>query len=263
MDGINISNAGMPALKVSDLSIGYGDRTVLRDLNFTVHQGEIFAVMGPSGCGKSTLLKHIIGIYPVQQGSVEIFGQDLSRNQIPDGSNIARLFGVTYQGGALLGSLTLSENIALVLEEHTSWNKTRIRQVVQEKLELVGLGEFGDFLPAEISGGMKKRAGLARALALDPPLLFFDEPSAGLDPLSSAALDKLILQLRNEQQRTIVIVTHELDSVFAIADRVIMLDKNTRTIAAEGDPRELKRHCPEVWVRKFLNRDGLLREQDI
>lgn len=253
--------AQIPALEICNVSVGYGDRTVLHDLNFSVAQGEIFAVMGGSGCGKSTLLKHIIGIHPLQAGSVKIFGKVISGNNALSESEVARTFGVTYQGGALLGSLTLAENVALVLEEHTDLTAREIKEKVMERLSWVNLEQFADFYPSEISGGMKKRAGLARALALDPPLLFFDEPSAGLDPVSSAELDRLIMKMRNGFNRTVVIVTHELDSVFTIADRIIMLDKNTGTIAETGDPRVLQKTSTVPWVKNFLNRDGLAYEK--
>ena len=253
--------AQIPALEICNVSVGYGDRTVLHDLNFSVAQGEIFAVMGGSGCGKSTLLKHIIGIHPLQAGSVKIFGKVISGNNALSESEIARTFGVTYQGGALLGSLTLAENVALVLEEHTNLSGREIKEKVMERLSWVNLEQFADFYPSEISGGMKKRAGLARALALDPPLLFFDEPSAGLDPVSSAELDRLIMKMRDGFNRTVVIVTHELDSVFTIADRIIMLDKNTGTIAETGDPRVLQKTSTFPWVKNFLNLDGLAYEK--
>ena len=246
-------------LEVRDLVIGYGDRIILQNLNFKVSEGEIFCIMGGSGCGKSTLLKHIIGLYPPKSGDILLSGKSIVNATTDERRDIMRHFGVTYQGGALFGSMNVFENIALPLQEYTDKSAAEIEQIVNEKLKLVDLEGFGSYMPAELSGGMCKRAGLARALALNPELLFFDEPSAGLDPITSAGLDRLILSLRKQFNTTIIVVTHELDSVFAIADRVIMLDKSTRTIAAEGAPRELLNDSANSWVRNFLNRDGLKR----
>ena len=246
-------------LEVRDLVIGYGDRIILQNLNFKVSEGEIFCIMGGSGCGKSTLLKHIIGLYPPKAGDILLSGKSIVNATPDERRDIMRHFGVTYQGGALFGSMNVFENIALPLQEYTDKSAEEIEKIVNEKLKLVDLEGFGNYMPAELSGGMCKRAGLARALALNPELLFFDEPSAGLDPITSAGLDRLILSLREQFNTTIIVVTHELDSVFAIADRVIMLDKSTRTIAAEGAPRELLNDSANSWVRNFLNRDGLKR----
>ncbi len=244
-------------IEVRDLAIGYGSRVIMKELNFSVKRGEIFGLLGGSGCGKSTLMKNLIGLYPPLAGEIFLNGKSLTRAEAKERRELMRTFGVTYQGGALFGSMTVAENVALPLQEFTDYSKEKIQKIVREKLELVDLADFGDFMPAELSGGMKKRAGLARALALEPELLFFDEPSAGLDPLASASLDRLIKSLRDKFHSTIVIVTHELDSIFSIVDRVIMLDKNLRTAVAVGSPQELRDHTDIPWVKQFLNRDGL------
>ena len=246
-----------PDISVRNLTVGYGaDKVLLQNISFDVRSGEIFCIMGGSGCGKSTLLKHIIGLYEPIAGDIEVFGRSIVRADEEEKQELMRHFGVTYQGGALFGSMTLGENVALPLEEYTKMSRSEIAAVVAEKLKLVGLEGLESYMPAELSGGMRKRAGLARAMALNPRLLFFDEPSAGLDPITSAELDQLILRMRDRYGATVVVVTHELDSVFTIADRVVMLDKKSRSIVAEGDPFELRDHSENAWVRAFLNRGG-------
>ena len=248
------------AVQINDLSIGYKENTVLKDLNFSIKQGEIFIILGGSGCGKSSLLKNIIGLYKPFSGDIIIHGDSIVKANLKEKKKIMRSFGVTYQDGALFGGLTLGENISLLLDEYTNYSTDEKEKIVMDKLSQVELSEFVHYMPHEISGGMKKRAGLARAMALNPKLLFFDEPSAGLDPISSAELDRLILSLGKKTGTTIVIVTHELDSIFAIGDNAIVLDKESKGIVASGKPYKLKNHSKNKWVRRFLDRDGLTRK---
>lgn len=242
-------------IEVRDLAIGYGKRTVLSGLNFDVYDREILFILGNSGCGKSTLLKHLTGLYAPQSGDIRIYGKSIVNVSDEEKTELRKKFGVTYQGGALFGSMSVADNVAFPLREHTSLPEDEISRIVEEKLALANLPGYGSFMPAELSGGMKKRAGLARALALSPKLLFFDEPSAGLDPIASATLDDLILELRDSIDATIVVVSHELDSIFATADRIIMLDKERKTIVADGDPRVLAEQSSDPWVRNFLLRN--------
>ena len=247
----------MPAearIEVRQLTMAYGDRVIQRDLNFTVRRGDIFVIMGGSGCGKSTLLRHMIGLNQPARGDVLYDGRSFWTAEPHERDQMMRRFGVLYQSGALWSSMTLADNVALSLGEYTDLSPARIQEVVSLKLALVGLAGFEEFYPSEISGGMRKRAGLARAMALDPDILFFDEPSAGLDPISSHLLDELILELRASLGATVVIVTHELPSIFAIANNSVFLDAETKTMIAAGDPKELLEHPPEPKVREFLTR---------
>src|SRR5215470_14967816 len=249
------TTASTPAVQVEHLVAKYEDRIILNDVNFTVPRGERFVIVGGSGCGKTTLLRHIIGLQRPASGRVLLDGDDVARADEDELRRIQRKFGVLFQSGALFGSLSLGENVALLLEEYTSLPREIIDLLVRIKLSMVKLGGFEDFLIAELSGGMKKRAALARAMALDPHILFFDEPSAGLDPITSAGLDELILQINSSLGTTIIVVTHELPSIFTIAQRVIMLDGEQKGIIAEGDPKELRDHSPDERVRAFFNRE--------
>ncbi len=243
-----------PAIRAENLTCGYDGRVILENVSFTVTPGELFFIIGGSGCGKSTLLKHLIGLHELSAGRVRFFGDDFTAADPATRRDMLKRFGVLYQSGALWSSLTLLENVMLPLEEYTKLSRREREEVAALKLAQVGLSGYEKFYPAEISGGMKKRAGLARALSLDPALVFFDEPSAGLDPITSTKLDELILEIRATLGTTIVIVSHELDSIFDTADRVIMLDRASKGIIAEGKPRDLADHSDDPRVREFLNR---------
>lgn len=241
-------------IEIRDLTMAFGSFVVMRDISARVRRGEVFIIMGGSGCGKSTLLRHMIGLKQPAKGDILYDGAPFWQSEEAVRQEKLRGFGVLFQSGALWSSMTLAENIGLVLGEYTEFSPAAIREIARLKLALVGLRGFEDYYPAEISGGMCKRAGLARALALDPDVLFFDEPSAGLDPISSQNLDKLILQLRDSLGATFVVVTHELASIFTIGDNSVFLDPNTRTMRASGSPRELLQHSTDPVVRQFLTR---------
>jgi len=247
-------SASLARITVRDLDMRYGERVIQRNLSFTVRAGEIFVIMGGSGCGKSTLLRHMIGLVHPARGDVLYDGDSFWSAEPEARERMLRRFGVLYQSGALWSSLTLAENVALPLGEYTRLSTREIAEVVSLKLALVGLAGFEEFYPSEISGGMRKRAGLARAMALDPDILFFDEPSAGLDPISSKLLDDLILELRDSLGATVVMVTHELASIFAIAGNSVFLDADTKTMIATGSPRELLAHSSDPKIRRFLTR---------
>ena len=243
-----------PHIIVNDLTMAYGTFVVQRDLTFTVNRGDIFIIMGGSGCGKSTLMRHMIGLKAPAKGTVNYDGLSFWDEEPAERELLMRQFGILYQSGALFSSMTLAENIALPLEEYTDLKAVEIRKLASLKLALVGLTGFDDYYPSEISGGMQKRAGLARAMALDPDILFFDEPSAGLDPISSRLLDDLILELRESLGATIVVVTHELASIFAIGNNSIFLDPDKKTMIAQGDPKKLLAESKDPTVHRFLTR---------
>ncbi len=244
----------VPHIYVDDLTMAYDHNVVQQNLNFAIERGDIFIIMGGSGCGKSTLLRHLIGLKKPAFGEIYYDGEPFWLAPAERRQEVIRKAGVLYQSGALWSSMSLAENVALPLKEYTDLSATDIRDLVRFKLSLVGLAGYEDYMPSEISGGMRKRAGLARAIALDPEILFFDEPSAGLDPISARLLDELILELKASLGATIVVVTHELASIFAIGTNSVFLDADSRTMIATGDPNHLLHHCDDPRVRSFLTR---------
>jgi phospholipid/cholesterol/gamma-HCH transport system ATP-binding protein len=245
-----MNSNGETVIEVTDLVSKFGDRVVINDISFTIQRGETMVIMGGSGCGKSTLLRHIIGSIHPSSGSVKIFGEEITNMSEPQMEHIRRRFGMLFQSGALLASLTVGENVALPLSQHTRKSPEEIDRTVKEKLQMVGLSGFEDLKPAEISGGMKKRVGLARALALDPELLFSDEPTSGLDPIMTTVVDQLTLKLTHSEHMTAVVVTHDMTSAFRIATRMIMLGHGT--IVAQGTPDEI-RNSPNPEVQQFIH----------
>lgn len=243
-----------PHIQVKNLTMAYGDYVLQRSLTFTVNRGDIFIVMGGSGCGKSTLMRHLIGLKQPAEGQVWYGNLSFWETEPLEREYLMRRFGVMYQSGALWSSQTLAENVSLPLELYTELKPSRIREIASLKLALVGLAGFEDYYPSEISGGMKKRAAIARAMALDPEILFFDEPSAGLDPISARLLDDLILELRESLGTTIIVVTHELASIFAIGNNSVFLDTDAKTMIATGDPKRLLAECRHPTVQNFLTR---------
>ncbi|MDY0389943.1 ABC transporter ATP-binding protein [Desulfobulbus oligotrophicus] len=254
-------NSPVPAITVRDLTMAYGSFVLQRDLNFTIYEGDIFIIMGGSGCGKSTLLRQMIGLKPPATGSVCYGSANFWELDDEQQASIIRKAGVLYQSGALWSSMTLAENVALPLQHYTDLTPAVIAELVTFKLSLVGLAGFEEFYPAQLSGGMRKRAALARAIAMDPEFLFFDEPSAGLDPISSRNLDQLILELRESLRATVIIVTHELASIYAIATNSVFLDSNSKTMLATGDPKTLlQQESTHPTVLQFLTRGTGKRE---
>jgi phospholipid/cholesterol/gamma-HCH transport system ATP-binding protein len=247
-------NGAKPHITVRDLTMAYGTFVLMRDLNFTINHGDVFIIMGGSGCGKSTLLRHLIGLNEPARGEIFYGDENFTKADPAQKQQMLRRTGVLFQSGGLWSSMTLAENIGLLLEEYTDLTPGEIREVASLKLALVGLKGFENYYPSQISGGMQKRAGLARAMALDPEILFFDEPSAGLDPISSRLLDDLILELRDSLGATVAVVTHELASIFTIGNNSVFLDPESRTMIASGNPKELLAHSQDPKVIRFLTR---------
>lgn len=256
-------NGKKPLIIVERLTGGYGENIVLQDIQLEVYPGEVLVILGGSGCGKSTLMKYMIGLHRPFSGKVLINGIDVNTEDETEQEKLRRGIGVTFQNGALFGSMTLGENVALPLQEYTDLPEEEIRRIVRMKLAMVNLAGYENYMPEELSGGMQKRAGLARAMALDPMVLFFDEPSAGLDPVTAAELDILIKSINAGMGITMVVVTHELQSILNISHRVVMLDASVHGIIAEGDPRELKEYSKDQRVHNFFNRlPSRLKERD-
>lgn len=243
-------------IQVKNIVARYGDELILDRISFDVHKGEILVILGASGCGKTTLLRHMVGLNRPISGRVFIDGDDITACDDTRLQKILKKVGILFQGSALIGSMTAAENVALPINRYLDFSKNARDNIVRIKLCIVNLSGYENFLPSELSGGMKKRAGLARALALNPKILFLDEPTSGLDPVSSAQIDDLILGINQRTQTTVVIITHELDSIFKVAQRVIMLDKSTKGIIAEGDPHYLKDHSTNLAVKQFFNREA-------
>ena len=249
-----MADTGDAHIAVRDVTMAYGDFVIQRDLTFDINRGDIFVIMGGSGCGKSTLLKHMLGLITPAQGDILFNGESFFEATARKRDAMRRCWGITYQSGGLFSAMTLAENVSLPLQLYTAFDSREMAEIVAYKLSLVGLGGYQNYYPSEISGGMRKRAALARAIALDPEILFFDEPSAGLDPISSRLLDELIVQLKDSIGATVVMVTHELASIFDIATNSVYLDANTRTMIAYGNPRDLRDHSDQPVVRQFLSR---------
>jgi phospholipid/cholesterol/gamma-HCH transport system ATP-binding protein len=255
-----IEPSASAVIEVSNLTMKYGSSLIQEHLNFSVNQGDVFVIMGGSGCGKSTLLKHMIGLYEPAAGTIAYNGKSYFSTSDEEQLRMRKRWGVTYQSGALFSAMTLAENVSLPLTQYTSMGQKEVAELVSYKLSLVGLAGYEGFYPSQISGGMAKRAGLARAIAMDPEILFFDEPSAGLDPLSAKRLDDLILQLSESSGATVVIVTHELESIFAIGSNGVFLDAQTKTQLDKGSPSFMLKHSEQPLVRSFLSRGSAISD---